>query len=357
MSMANELHYIGKRDETNFFVRVLKSVLPWKGDNAAEIFRKAILIGAAAVFVMSLHQLMEFFQGDEVSNEAIHSVQEIQPDFDTIQQVDPTANNQGSVGAPSADGSVVKGMSSMWNDLYKANGDTIGLISIDTLLNEKGEKIINYAVVKDPDDNEFYLHNGFYKQKSGYGWIFADYRNRISPDGNSDNIVIYGHNVRKYASMFTRLNEYKSGVDFLQKNPLITFSTIYDSSKVQWIIVGAFVTNAEAYQDNGKRFEYWNYINFNEDYPYDTFISEVKKRSWYTSDIDCSEDDEYLTLQTCSDEVTGFKYVVVARKVRIDDNVDALIASYKEKADEDIYFPAAWTRVYGNKKIYKGWDI
>lgn len=353
--MMNELAAVSGRDDSNFFVRVLKTVLPWKGDGFGEILRKAVLVASCAVLVVSVGQLMDYLQGDPEETAEVAQIAQYQPDFDTVEQIDPDAAQTDTVELPDGSGGTVN-MSSAWKDLYSINNQTVGWIEIPTFTTSSGNKIINYAVVKGTD-NDFYLTHSFNKSSNGCGWIFADYRNTISADGNSDNTVIYGHNLRSLGTMFTRLNQYKEGVKFLKSNPIINYSTIYDSSDQQWIIIGAFVANPESWQDNGTLFDFWNYINFNNDHTFDSFIDNVRKRSWYSSDIDCTEDDEYLTLQTCSDELSNLRYVVVARKIRADDDVDSFIASYKEKDDADIYFPAVWRNAYGNKKIYLGWDI
>jgi len=46
----------------------------------------------------------------------------------------------------------------------------------------------------------------------------------------------------------------------------------------------------------------------------------------------------------------------VAKKLTPRDNIDLIIKSYKEKPDKDVYFPKYWRDLYGNNKIYKGWE-
>ena len=50
------------------------------------------------------------------------------------------------------------------------------------------------------------------------------------------------------------------------------------------------------------------------------------------------------------------RWVVVAKKMTADDNLDLIVDSYKEKADKDIYFPKCWRDVWGNNKKYLGWS-
>jgi sortase B len=82
----------------------------------------------------------------------------------------------------------------------------------------------------------------------------------------------------------------------------------------------------------------------------------TKKSSWYSCDIECNEDDDYLTLSTCSNEVPNMRWVIVAKKLTDNDDKDAIISSYKEKKDKNIYFPQVWKDVWGNHKKYLGWN-
>ena len=92
------------------------------------------------------------------------------------------------------------------------------------------------------------------------------------------------------------------------------------------------------------------------DYKFDDWISEVRKRSWYSNDIECTADDKYISLSTCTNETSNLRWVIVAKKMTADDNLDLIIDSYKDKANKDIYFPKCWRNVYGNNKKYFGWD-
>lgn len=58
-------------------------------------------------------------------------------------------------------------------------------------------------VVLQGKDNDFYLNHDFNKNYSLSGWLFADYRNKL--DGEDKNVVVYGHNMRDGATMFSSL--------------------------------------------------------------------------------------------------------------------------------------------------------
>lgn len=103
--------------------------------------------------------------------------------------------------------------------------------------------------------------------------------------------------------------------------------------------MGAFVTGILENQDDGKLFKYWTTRYFDDaDYKFDDWISEVRKRSWYSNDIECTADDKYISLSTCTNETSNLRWVIVAKKMTADDNLDLIIDSYKDKANKDIYF-------------------
>ena len=56
MSMANETMNLSEKDDTNFFVRVVRYFIPWKGDGAGEVFRKIVFMFSIVLFCVSLNE-------------------------------------------------------------------------------------------------------------------------------------------------------------------------------------------------------------------------------------------------------------------------------------------------------------
>ncbi len=355
MSMTNETLNINKEaDSTNFFVRFLKYFIPWKGDHASEVVRKIIFVGSIALFCSSLNQITDFLETDEEVVEYTKQIQALEPDFGDSDKVsynsvkaDKTENYQ-----PEAEERKVQDWA---KKLLKRNKEVVGWIKIPGFVNSDGEEYINFPVLQH-DDNEYYLHYNMDNELYESGSIYADYVVPIDENGQPDNITIYGHHMRKLGTSFTHLAEYKSGVDMVKKYPIIEFNTIYESNQ-EYAILSCFVSAIEDSQDNGHLFDYWHYYNFDDgDYKFDNWLDSVKKASWYSCDMQCDPDDDYITLSTCSNEVARMRWVIVAKKLDEDDDKDAILASYKEKKDKDIYFPQVWRNVWGNSKKYLGWS-
>ena len=75
--------------------------------------------------------------------------------------------------------------------LYEQNNDFVGWISIE-------DTNISYPVMQSMDEPDFYLKHGFDKAYSNYGVPYLD---EACATGLSNNLVIYGHNM-KNGTMF-----------------------------------------------------------------------------------------------------------------------------------------------------------
>lgn len=374
MSMMNELAGVSRKKKENFFVRVAKYFLPWKGDGFGEIIRKIVFVGAIAFFCVSVQSVVDYYEVDAEEVERQDEIVQLAPDFSEdesdgfewdIEYEGPanegtSGENMPQSGGQNKDNTTVF---EQWNGLLKQNKDTMGWIKISTYIDENGEPYINYPVMYSKEiyelsggkTEDFYLHHNFDKKWTESGTLYIDRRCYVkSANNRSDVLTIYGHHMRRLGNMFTRLAEYKSGVEFLKQNPIISFDTLYTKNQ-KYIIIGCYVSNVEESQDDGTLFDFWRYRDFDEEHSFESFISEINKRSWYHSDIKCTADDDYISLVTCTNEAGSGKHrwVITARKLKASDDVDALIESYRD--NEDIYFPRSWIKVNGNKKVYNGW--
>lgn len=355
MSMANETMNLTEKDDTNFFIRFFKYFIPWKGDSRGEVVRKIIFMFSIFLFCISLNQLKDFLAADkEELSYGQEVVNKYEPDFGD--DLDLNGNNGTDVDINSPEGSAKNRSIQDWaKDLLKKNSDVKGWIKIPDFDNSDGEEYINFPVLQSTD-NEYYLTKNLDKKYYYSGSIYADAWATINEDGQSDNITIYGHNMRSLGTSFTHLTEYKKGVDFLKKYPVIEFNTIYDTN-CKYVIVAIFVANTESSGDDGNVFLYNAYRYFDDgDYNFDDWYTEITKRSWYSSNVECTADDKYITLSTCTNEASDLRLAVVAKKMTADDNLDKIIESYQQKDNKAIYFPKCWRNIYGNNVEYFGWD-
>lgn len=183
--------------------------------------------------------------------------------------------------------------------LYEQNPDLAGWIRID-------QTNINYPVMQNKEDEEYYIQRDFDKNDDICGLPFMDADCEISQTTKS--YLIYGHNM-KNGSMFSHLLDYEN-YDFYQEHSVIHFDTIYEVGIYD--IVAVFQTRI-AYQDEDI-FRYYELIDEKDKEAYDNYIRNVKELSMYDTGINVGYEDQLLVLSTCDRRIENGRFVVVARK-------------------------------------------
>ena len=177
--------------------------------------------------------------------------------------------------------------------LKNINSDTIAYIKINNTN-------IDYPVVK-YKDNDYYLNHNFEKKVNSGGWVFADFKNNF--DGNDKNIIIYGHNMKDKSMFGTLSRTLTSEWENDENNLFITLVT--EEKQYTYKIFSTYRIDNE---------EYYITTNFNSNNEYINFLSTIKKRSNKYYDISLDENDQILTLSTCSGN--NKRIVVHAKKVK-----------------------------------------
>ncbi|WP_313527739.1 class B sortase [Anaerotignum sp.] len=190
-----------------------------------------------------------------------------------------------------------------YQELYEENKDLAGWITIE-------ETQLNYPVMFTPNNPEFYLHRAFDGSRSTSGVPFIGKGCGLVP--RTDNIIIYGHNM-KNGTMFSRLLSYKDE-KFWEQHSTIQFNTLYETAT--YIILAAF--NIDVTLDNG-HFEFYNSTDFETEEEYTTFVKECKQQSIYDTGLTAEKGDFLITLVTCSYHSQNGRFVVVAKKLDINE--------------------------------------
>ena len=300
---------------TNKLKLALMRVLPWKNDSKREILRKSVSLIALALFIGAAVYLLGYYlKGGE--NKA--KVEEARTIYN-----------------PQEDGVNGDGMLVRFEELYKKNNDIVGWIKIDGTA-------VDYPVYQ-TDNNDFYVDHDMSKQKSRYGAIFVDKNCKITQNGTSTNLTLYGHNMID-RSMFTELLDYKN-LSYYRKNPLITFDTVYE--KGAYKVFAVIVTNADKEDDDGFVFNY-RQNSFSSEMGFLTFIENLKVRSVINTGVDVEYGDSIITLSTCSYEFDNARTVVFARRLR--DNEASYIDTSKAGVNKTPLYPEAYYEKNGGKK-------
>lgn len=177
-----------------------------------------------------------------------------------------------------------------YEEWKKVNADVIGWIKI-------ADTNIDYPVVIGKD-NEYYLTHGPDKKSSKSGAVFMDYR--IAEELKPRHLIIYGHNMRN-ETQFNHLNKFKDKA-FFDKHPTFTFK--YGDDEYDCQVFSAYVTTLDIVFTHVKFGSPQNFVNY---------MADLKKQSKYANDIKIGENDQVLTLVTCTYEYDNSRYVVHAK--------------------------------------------
>lgn len=298
--------------------------IPMRGDTRREVGRKCVVILSFLVFLAALAFL--------AYNMIFLSLQNAQLNGE-IQKIAHGTEDNTEEQKPD----VSEGID--WEKLKDINNEIVGWIQID-------DTQVDYPVLWHESDDrnyQFYLSHNYKKDYDSYGSIFVDYR--CTKGTASKNLVMHGHHMND-GSMFGELMKYggtTGNLDFYKKVPTIEFDT--PDGNATYKIISVFKTNTLSSQG-----EFFNYMigNFQNDKDFMNYVYNVRIRSMFNCPVDVNEDDELITLSTCSYEFTNFRTVVVARKVRADESkkVDVSEATLNKNA----VWPDVYYSVYGGSR-------
>ena len=272
-----------------------------------KIVFNCIFVACIATFVISSINLLSYFVSERQQNAIITETQQIW-------------NEALSKNEDGAD------LNAVFDPLLKINPDTMAWINIP---NTK----INNPVCQ-TDNNDYYIDHNFNKEKSRYGALFFDHRDIISAEGNSKNLVIYGHNM-KDGNMFADLLKYKN-LSFYRQNPTLTLTTRFTQSEYR--VFSVFLINSKPKDDNGYLYNFLR-NNFVDDDSFNDWIKEARKRSLIGTTVNVDEGDEILTLVTCAYDFKDARLVVMARKTR---EGESKVNTYDAYINTNPLYPQIW---------------
>ena len=183
--------------------------------------------------------------------------------------------------------------------LYEMNPDMVGWIKIEGTP-------IDYPVMQTSVDNrDFYLYRNFEKEGVAAGSIYV--REECDVQKPSDNVTIYGHNMR-VGTMFAYLHNYIEKEEW-EKNSMIFFDTLTDYHTYQ--IFGVFKTTASV----GEGFKYHQMEDAGSEEEFNEFIATIKELSFYDTGITPVYGDKIICLSTCEYTLENGRLVVAAYRI------------------------------------------
>lgn len=195
------------------------------------------------------------------------------------------------------------------------NSDTIGWLRVP------GTNI-DYPVVQNTYDVNYYTHLGYNKQYSYYGVIWTNPNTRAGSSSNiSSNTVLYGHNWTNVSAyprigysndiMFAQLPSYH-WLSFARTYPYFYYST--DQEEMTFKVFAVFYTELSFAYNTAEG-------------DMSSIIAEARKRSLHNFDVDVSASDKIVTLSTCTrayGQTSNQRFVVMGRLLRPGETIEAV---------------------------------
>lgn len=289
-------------------------MLPHRGDSGGEIVRKSVFLLSSLVFLVCMVlialYLIDLYRSKAFYSDVGSSYHAQMPKTTTVPVATELTEEETEV-PTEKHYTLLPGAA----DLLAINPEINGWITI-------ADTPVDYPLLHHPNDvegEEYYLYRNMQGEDSKPGSIFLDGRcsfDEVGRDGtlsepNSDNLIVYGHNMRDN-SMFGSLKSYQIDENYYQQHPIIQLNSNYET--YQYKIFGYFI--ADASDNTDTRFDYWNKINFADETEFYDYVNEVKRRSLRLTGVDVKYGDALLTLSTCNSSFDTARLVIMARRVR-----------------------------------------
>ena len=185
--------------------------------------------------------------------------------------------------------------------LLNMNPYTVGWIKIEGTP-------IDYPVVYMEGDNEYFLRHDYEGKEAICGTLYIDKQCSIWP--RSDNLIIYGHNMRD-GSMFSSLLNYRNKA-YYREHPKFTYLSLFDMEEYEIVAV----ILSKVYYTHEDVFKYYKFFNARNADEFNNFVYNVKKMSLYDTGITPVYGDDLITLSTCEYSQEEGRLAVIARRIR-----------------------------------------
>lgn len=212
------------------------------------------------------------------------------------------------------------GITAKAQSLLRVNKDVIGWIKID-------DTQVDYPLFLDPgeiqadtpfygtehyDPNYFYLDHDMYGRYAREGSLYIDYRDRFTADEDdqSENIVIYGHNMANN-TMFGSIRRYRQDYEFYKTSPFIKLSSNYRD--YDYVIFAFFITSGTFDETD---FPYWNMEDLDNEKDFNFYIDCCRRNQMIDTGVDVQYGDKLVTLSTCYADEDNSRFLIVGRRLR-----------------------------------------
>lgn len=187
-----------------------------------------------------------------------------------------------------------------YQELHTKYPDIVGWLKIGD--------IIDYPIVMNKEDSDYYLYRNFKKEESKYGSIYLN--NECDLNLKSSISLVYGHHMNN-GSMFGGLEKYLDK-NFFEKNRLIELDTLYEEN--QYEVVGVFLS--KIYNQNELEvFKYYNYKGILSEDDFNDYKDGVSQLLKIGNLSEVNYGDTLVELVTCSYHEKDGKLIVLCKKI------------------------------------------
>ncbi len=187
-----------------------------------------------------------------------------------------------------------------FKELYERNPDIVGWLKID------GTRI-EYPVMQNLQDAEYYLNHDFDKRENKSGLPFLDEHSRTN---GTDISLIHGHHM-KSGWMFKDLMKYKKE-SYYKEHSTFQFSTLYEKQDYEIIAV----ILSQVYRKSDDVFKYYQIENVSTPDEFDSYVQNIQKLALYDTGVTAQFGDTLMILSTCEYSTPNGRLAVIARKLK-----------------------------------------
>jgi len=251
-----------------------------------------IFIFALAVFLFSGYQVLEYFVDVQKSASSVNILTDLAvetvPVTSTITEVTLTELVSEETEQVEYAPIIVD-----FEKLKDENADIIGWIYCEGTP-------INYPVLQS-EDNNYYLRRLSDGSYNIAGSLFLDYR--CSADFTDFTSVVYGHNM-KNDTMFGTLSNYREQ-SYYEEHPTMYLLTPEKGFRVDLFFGYVTSTDSDVYA-----------LHYTEEGK-ESFLTQSRELSTFTTSAECSMADSFLILSTCSYEYDNARYVLIGKLTEV----------------------------------------
>ena len=186
-------------------------------------------------------------------------------------------------------------------ELMEENADAVGLLHFE------GDRTL---YVCQTSDNAYYMNHRFDGSEDPAGMVYMDYRCSLLP--RSDNLILYGHNMRD-GSRFGTLQRFE------KKEYLLQYPTFRLTDKYETIDYVPFTVFHTTVLQDDPNYYLFDRIDFLDEKDFAQYIHDVKSKSVLEIPIEVEYGDRLLTLVTCHSGLERGRLVIVCREVKSND--------------------------------------